>query len=93
MSRLTPVRWVRRLAIVTGILASPHKSSRPLTAGRTCQTLIFDGDDPLWENNVSFERAIDNVVAYLDRSTLSPAAAPTPLPADLLAREVMPRFA
>ena len=34
--------------------------------------LIFDGDDTLWENNVYFERAIDDFVAYLDHSTLSP---------------------
>jgi phosphoglycolate phosphatase-like HAD superfamily hydrolase len=37
------------------------------------QTLIFDGDDTLWENNVYFERAIDDFIAYLDHSTLSPA--------------------
>ena len=37
------------------------------------QTLIFDGDDCLWENNVYFERAIDDFVAYLDHSTLAPA--------------------
>ena len=37
------------------------------------QTLIFDGDDTLWENNVYFERAIDDFIVYLDHSTLSPA--------------------
>ncbi len=36
------------------------------------QHLIFDGDDTLWENNVYFERAIDDFIAYLDHSTLSP---------------------
>ena len=35
------------------------------------QTLIFDGDDTLWENNVYFERAVDDFIAYLDHSTLS----------------------
>ena len=42
------------------------------TIGRDRQTLIFDGDDTLWENNVYFERAIDDFIAYLDHSTLSP---------------------
>ena len=36
------------------------------------QTLIFDGDDTLWENNVYFERAIDEFIAYLDHSSLAP---------------------
>ncbi|MEA2510665.1 MAG: putative hydrolase of the superfamily [Thermomicrobiales bacterium] len=40
---------------------------------RERQTLIFDGDDTLWENNVYFERAIDDFIAYLDHSTLLPA--------------------
>ena len=37
------------------------------------QTLIFDGDDTLWENNVHFERAIDDFIAWLDSGTLSAA--------------------
>jgi putative hydrolase of the HAD superfamily len=50
----------------------------PVTLGTqsTCSTrltLIFDGDDTLWENNVYFERAIDDFIAYLDHSTLAPA--------------------
>ncbi len=36
------------------------------------QTLIFDGDDTLWENNVYFERAIDDFIGWLDHGTLSP---------------------
>lgn len=36
------------------------------------QTLVFDGDDTLWENNVYFERAIDDFIGWLDHSTLSP---------------------
>jgi putative hydrolase of the HAD superfamily len=36
------------------------------------QTLIFDGDDTLWENNRYFEEAIGDFIAYLDHSTLSP---------------------
>jgi putative hydrolase of the HAD superfamily len=35
--------------------------------------LILDGDDTLWENNVYFERAIEDFIAYLDHSSLSPA--------------------
>src|SRR5918997_4762007 len=36
-------------------------------------TLILDGDDTLWENNVHFERAIDDFVAFIAHSTLAPA--------------------
>ena len=28
--------------------------------------LIVDADDTLWENNIYFERAFDEFVAYLD---------------------------
>jgi hypothetical protein len=38
------------------------------------QTPIFDGDDTLWENNVSCERAIDDFITDLHRSTLASAA-------------------
>jgi putative hydrolase of the HAD superfamily len=41
-------------------------------AGR--QTLIFDADDTLWENNVIFERVVDDFVAWLAHPTLEPAA-------------------
>ncbi len=41
-----------------------------ISTGR--QTLIFDGDDTLWENNVYFERAIDEFIAWLDHGTLTP---------------------
>ena len=37
------------------------------------QTLIFDADDTLWENNVYFERAIDDFIDWLDHSSLSAA--------------------
>jgi putative hydrolase of the HAD superfamily len=36
------------------------------------QFLIFDADDTLWENNIYFERAFDEFVAYLDHATLTP---------------------
>jgi putative hydrolase of the HAD superfamily len=35
------------------------------------ETLIFDADDTLWENNIYFERAIDAFLEYLAHSTLS----------------------
>jgi putative hydrolase of the HAD superfamily len=34
--------------------------------------LIIDADDTLWENNIYFERAFDDFVAYLDHSRLTP---------------------
>jgi putative hydrolase of the HAD superfamily len=34
------------------------------------QCLIIDADDTLWENNVYFERAFDEFVAFLEHSTL-----------------------
>lgn len=37
------------------------------------QTLIIDGDDTLWENNVYFEQAIEDFIDYLDHSRLSRA--------------------
>ncbi|MBI2680760.1 MAG: HAD family hydrolase [Candidatus Solibacter usitatus] len=36
------------------------------------QHLLIDADDTLWENNVFFEQAFDEFVAYLDHSSLSP---------------------
>jgi putative hydrolase of the HAD superfamily len=36
------------------------------------QTLIFDADDTLWENNVYFERAFDEFCDFLSHSKLSP---------------------
>ena len=37
------------------------------------QTLLFDADDTLWENNIYFERAIEGFVSLLDHPTWSPA--------------------
>jgi putative hydrolase of the HAD superfamily len=37
------------------------------------QTLIFDADDTLWENNVIFERVVDDFIAWLAHPTLEPA--------------------
>jgi putative hydrolase of the HAD superfamily len=36
------------------------------------QTLLFDADDTLWENNVYFERAIAAFISYLDHRVHSP---------------------
>lgn len=43
--------------------AAPHLAQR--------QHLIFDADDTLWENNIHFERAIEDFLDYLSHSTLS----------------------
>ncbi|MCW2494903.1 HAD family hydrolase [Jatrophihabitans sp.] len=37
------------------------------------QTLIFDADDTLWENNILFERVIDDFTEWLAHPTLDPA--------------------
>jgi putative hydrolase of the HAD superfamily len=39
----------------------------------TPQTLLFDADDTLWENNIYFERAIASFISYLDHRVHSPA--------------------
>jgi putative hydrolase of the HAD superfamily len=36
------------------------------------QTLLFDADDTLWENNIYFERAITAFISYLDHRVHSP---------------------
>ncbi len=38
------------------------------------QHLIFDADDTLWENNVLFERTIDDFIEWIDHPTLDPGA-------------------
>jgi putative hydrolase of the HAD superfamily len=37
------------------------------------QTLLFDADDTLWENNIYFERAIADFISYLDHRVHTPA--------------------
>ncbi|RAO37316.1 hypothetical protein PSN13_01297 [Micromonospora saelicesensis] len=44
-----------------------------LAARRQAQVLIFDADDTLWENNVVFERVIDDFLGWLDHPTLDRA--------------------
>lgn len=48
-----------------------HQPRLDLRASR--QTLLFDADDTLWENNIYFERAIAGFVDLLDHPTWSPA--------------------
>ncbi len=38
----------------------------------TAQTLLFDADDTLWENNIYFERAISSFISYLDHRIHTP---------------------
>lgn len=38
----------------------------------TRQTLLFDADDTLWENNVVFERVVDDYCEWLAHPTLDP---------------------
>ncbi|MBQ1073349.1 HAD family hydrolase [Micromonospora sp. C31] len=40
---------------------------------RDGQVLVFDADDTLWENNVLFERVIDDFLEWLDHPTLDRA--------------------
>ncbi|WP_431910366.1 HAD family hydrolase [Micromonospora carbonacea] len=40
---------------------------------RDAQVLVFDADDTLWENNVVFERVIDDFLGWLDHPTLDRA--------------------
>ncbi len=37
------------------------------------QTLLFDADDTLWENNIFFERAIASFITFLDHAEHTPA--------------------
>jgi putative hydrolase of the HAD superfamily len=39
----------------------------------TRQTLIFDADDTLWENNIYFEEAFEQFFSYLKHSSMTPA--------------------
>ena len=43
--------------------------------GRTVSlVLVFDADDTLWENEVRFERVVDEFLAWLAHPTLDEAA-------------------
>jgi putative hydrolase of the HAD superfamily len=51
------------------IESSGYSISMPISPG---QTLLFDADDTLWENNIYFERAIAAFIGYLDHQTHTP---------------------
>ena len=44
-------------------------SSDPVLRQPPGQTLLFDADDTLWENNIYFEQAISSFISYLDHRT------------------------
>src|ERR1700728_3949496 len=46
--------------------SSGYSISMPISPG---QTLLFDADDTLWENNIYFESAISSFISYLDHRT------------------------
>lgn len=50
-------------------MSSPSHTTARLTSG---QTLLFDADDTLWENNIYFERAITSFISYLDHRVYTP---------------------
>ena len=48
-----------------------NDTNEPTQRRPSGETLIFDADDTLWENNIYFERAIDAFLDYLAHSRLS----------------------
>lgn len=49
-----------------------NKRNMNSETGIISQTLLIDADDTLWENNVYFERAIQNFISFLEHKELSP---------------------
>ena len=47
-------------------------NGRPTPRQPPGQTLLFDADDTLWENNIYFERAISAFISYLDHRAHTP---------------------
>src|SRR5580698_5345181 len=43
-----------------------------MASSPTSQTLLFDADDTLWENNIYFESAISSFISYLDHRVHTP---------------------
>src|ERR1039457_4684427 len=52
--------------------SGPATETEGATATMNRQNLIIDADDTLWENNIYFERAFEEFVAFLDHSSMSP---------------------
>jgi putative hydrolase of the HAD superfamily len=57
-----------------GANKSPGEKDTNATVPLDRQQLLFDADDTLWENNVHFERSIEEFVRFLDHEHLSPGA-------------------
>src|SRR5262249_38042224 len=51
--------------------ATPVRQARWRMGGDMGYSLLIDGDDTLWENNIYFERAIADFIAFLDHATLN----------------------
>jgi putative hydrolase of the HAD superfamily len=47
-------------------------SAAPIPRQPPGQTLLFDADDTLWENNIYFESAISSFISYLDHRVHTP---------------------
>ena len=57
----------RTLPIIVSVSTRHTQSCQP-----PGQTLLFDADDTLWENNIYFERAITSFISYLDHRVHTP---------------------
>jgi putative hydrolase of the HAD superfamily len=68
--RLNPFAVTRQhgLPIISCVI-KPARTAAKLPPG---QTLLFDADDTLWENNIYFERAITAFISYLDHRVHTP---------------------
>jgi putative hydrolase of the HAD superfamily len=53
-------------------LLPESNNARPALRQLKGQTLLFDADDTLWENNIYFERAISAFISYLDHRVHTP---------------------
>jgi len=56
-------------ASIIRLVSSRQEATSRLPDG---QTLLFDADDTLWENNIYFERAITSFISYLDHRVYTP---------------------
>src|SRR6266571_7456474 len=51
----------------------PKRREAGMIISKERQSLIFDADDTLWENNIYFEEAFEHFCDYLHHSALGPA--------------------
>jgi putative hydrolase of the HAD superfamily len=68
-SKPWPVQVQARRVPTYNPLVTTHSATLRLPPG---QTLLFDADDTLWENNIYFERAISAFINYLDHRVHTP---------------------